>query len=401
MKPSLQIGAPFIFLWIVTFIVVFSDALTYPAIPYLVREFLFEELAVVATLGFLSSAFNLTKIAANILGAYLGDIISRDILVFTALILLPPSFALLLFARSHLWILESYILFGIFYGILMPPLNAMVANTTGREDKGAVFAVFNLSWIVSQIIAPALGGILSSTVFLRFPLILSLILSFAVLALFVIFRGLLRGISSPSRAEDEEKEDSGFPAKTLFLLCSVQLLSGLSSGVLMVVTTAFLVYVICVSPMEIGLAYSLSWGIATAISQFPGGKLSDKFGSKPVIVASILMGAPLLIFLSFSRTLTQYMLVSATAFFLWNLSSPAFSALVATLMGRQRWSRGFGLTSAFFSVGSAIGPVIGSLSWATFKPNYIVPFSISAIFLLLTAPFIAAIKERKTATENR
>ncbi|MEM2455315.1 MAG: MFS transporter [Candidatus Bathyarchaeia archaeon] len=395
-----RLGAPFIFLWIIMFTVVFSDALSYPAIPYLVKEFLLEELAVVAMIGFLSSIFSAVKIAANILVAFLGDKTDRNIIILITLAFLPPSFALLLFARNHLWILGSYMLFGIFYGALIPPLNAMVADLAQRENRGTLFAIFNLSWIISQIVAPMLGGFLSDTISLRFPIIPSLALSLAIFILFIIFRGILRGVASLSRLVSDKYEDARTPIKTLLFLCLIQIFSGLGSGVLAVVATAFLVYVIGASPTEIGLTYSLSWGIATAVSQIPGGRLSDRFGSRSIMAASTLISAPLLMLLPFSRSLIHYILISALSFLIGNLSSPAFSAWVATLMRRQLWSKGFGLTSASFSIGSVVGPIIGSLTWAAFKPNYLIPFSISTEFILLTTPFIAVLKEHKGDTQQ-
>lgn len=384
----------FIFLWVIMFIIVFSDSLSWPIVPYLIRDFLLEESAVVAMLGLLTSTFNLIKIAANIFGAFLGDKVNRDLIVLLALILFPPSFALLLFAANHLWILGSYILFGIFYGILMPPLNAMVANSISRRFKGTLFGVFNLSWILSQIPAPIVGGLLSKTVSLRFPLTLSFILSLITLLLFAIFRKTLGDISSPHKSSFAHKRKSStkLPTRKLLLLCLAQFFSGLGSGVLSPITTAFLIYVIGASPAEMGLVYSLGWGLATAIAQIPGGRLSDKLGYKPIIIVSTLVGSPLILLLPFSRTLTCFIVISALSFTAGNLSWPAFSAYIAALVGEDSLSKGFGLTSASFSIGSIAGPIMGSLLWTASESNYFLPFAASTISLLLTLPFIISLK---------
>lgn len=389
---SPRLNSPFTFLWIMMFMIIFSDSLSWPTIPYLIREFLAEETAVVTMLGLLTSIFSIIKISANILGAFLGDRFDRRLIILLALAIFPASFALILFARDHIWILGSYILFGVFYGILTPSLNAMVASLAQRESRGMIFGVFNLSWIISQIPSPIIGGFLSETVFLRFPLILSLALSLITLILFIIFMGILKGISSsPQPAYKDGEPQKIYIKKRLLFLCFAQLFSGLGNGVLLPVITAYLVYVIGASPADMGIAYSLGWGLATALAQIPGGKLSDRFGYKPIIMTSTLIGAPLILLLPFSRTLTHFILINALSCISGNLSSPAFSAYIATLM-RERLSRGFGLTSAFFSIGSIIGPIIGSILWAISKPDYIPPFATSTIFLLLTLPFIAALK---------
>lgn len=387
-----RFNSPFTFLWIMMFMIVFSDSLSWPTVPYLIREFLVEEKAVVAMLGLLTSTFSIIKISANVLGAFLGDKFDRRLIVLLALAIFPASFALILFARDHTWILGSYILFGVFYGILTPPLNAMVASLTQRETRGMIFGVFNLSWIISQIPSPIIGGLLSETVFLRFPLILSLALSLVTLTLFIAFMGILEGVSSsrqPTYKDGEPKKT--YIEKRLLFLCFAQLFSGLGNGVLLPIITAYLIYVIGASPADMGIAYSLGWGLATALAQIPGGKLSDRFGYRPVIMTSTLIGAPLILLLPFSRTLPHFILINALSCISGNLSSPAFSAYIATLM-RETLSRGFGLTSAFFSIGSIVGPMIGSLLWTISKPYYLPPFAASTIFLLLTLPFIVALK---------
>lgn len=398
----LQPWGAFVFLWTMMFIIVFTDSLSWPAIPYLVKEFLVEESAVVATLGLLMAAFNLTKIAANAFGAFLGDKIDRSLLVNFSLLLFPASFMLLLFAKNHLWILGSYILFGIFYGVIMPPLNAMVSSSIPRTLRGTLFGVFNLSWILSQIPAPILGGLLSKAVSLRFPMAVSLVLSIVVFGIFTALKKTLKDISRPIQTDPvhEADVDRGPLTRVLLLLCLAQLSSGLANGVLSPVVTAYLMYVIGASPAEMGLAYSIGWALASALAQVPGGKLSDKLGYRRVIVVATLISSPLILLLPFSKSLEQFVMINTLSCLFGNMAAPAFSAYVVALMGRSL-SKGFGLTSAFFSIGSIAGPILGSLLWTEFQPNYLPPFIASTAFFLLTLPFIIAIKKvNKTPKET-
>lgn len=52
------------------------------------------------------------------------------------------------------------------------------------------------------------------------------------------------------------------------------------------------------------------------------------------------------------------------------------------------------MASASFSIGSIVGPVLGSFAWDAFKPNYFPPFALAALFMLLTLPFLFALRER-------
>ncbi|MEM3591224.1 MAG: hypothetical protein QW702_03890 [Candidatus Bathyarchaeia archaeon] len=85
-----RLGAAFALLWIMMFTITFSDSLCSPVVPYMVREFLMEESAVVVMLGLLSFTFNLVKTAANFPGALLGDKIDRRVIVLSAWLFCQP-----------------------------------------------------------------------------------------------------------------------------------------------------------------------------------------------------------------------------------------------------------------------------------------------------------------------
>ncbi len=392
-----QLGFVFAFLWIMMFIVFFADSLCGPVVPYLVREFLIDEAAVVGMIGLLNSVFNLVRTAVNIPGAILGDRMDRSKIVLASLPLLPASFLLLFLADQCWWILGSFVLIGVFLGLSMPSLNAMVADTVPINIRATAFAIFNLSWIISQTIAPALGGFLSDNVFLRFPFIIALLLSVAVILHYLSFLNRLKAVASPtkliSESEPQESTTSTDPFRlNILLLCGMQFISGVGNGILMPINVAFLMYALGISPTEMGIAFSVGWGVATALAQVPGGKVADKFGPRLVMLVSTLIAAPLLLLLPFSTNVFQYALITGFICFIGNLASPAFSAWVANLTGTKRRGKGYGFTSAAFGAGAIIGPIIGSLTWTLFEPNYFLPFAFATIPFLLELPFIIALK---------
>ena len=325
----------------------------------------------------------------------------RITLVFLSLFLSPAYLLLLYLAGESLWILGAYVISGVFFGLIIPFLNAMIAGSLPETVRGTSFAIFNLSWILSQIVAPALGGFLSDNVFLRFPIILAFTLSLIAITLYSIFLKTLKvNIASLLHQRKLEPISKKIKAsakslmRNLLLLCGMQFFSGLGNGILMPITTAFLMYALGTSPTEMGITFSIGWGIATALAQIPGGKLSDILGPKLIMLVSTLTATPLLLLLPLSKNVLQFALILGVLSFVGNLASPAFSAWIADLIETEKLGRGYGLTSAAYSIGSIIGPVAGSLMWTISKPNYFLPFFVALIPFLLMIPFIITIKSR-------
>ncbi|MEM1602556.1 MAG: MFS transporter [Candidatus Bathyarchaeia archaeon] len=394
-----NLGSMFVLLWVMMFMVCFADSLCGPVIPYLVREFLLDEAAVVAMIGLLSSVFNLVKTIANVPGGILGDKMNRSMIVLISLLLLPTSYLLLFLAEQSYWILCSYILLGIFWGLSMPSLSAIIADIIPENIRGTAFAIFNLSWITSQTVAPVLGGFLADNFFIRFPFISALLLSIAVISLYLSSIGKVKAAALPVRLKREIGRQKGTISTehlrlNILLLCCMRFFSGVGNGILMPITTAFLMYTLNTSPTEMGLAFSVGWGVATALAQVPGGKAADKLGPKVVILLSTLVATPLLLLLPFSVNVFQFMLFMGLICFIGNLSSPAFSAWIANLIGTERRGKGYGFTSAASGAGAIIGPIIGSLTWTLFEPNHLLPFAFALIPFLLMLPFVIILKSK-------
>lgn len=72
-----ELGSLFLLLWVIMFAVFFAATLCGPVIPYILKEFLIEEAAVVAMLGYSQSIFNLVNTIIKIPGSILADKIRR------------------------------------------------------------------------------------------------------------------------------------------------------------------------------------------------------------------------------------------------------------------------------------------------------------------------------------
>lgn len=102
------------------------------------------------------------------------------------------------------------------------------------------------------------------------------------------------------------------------------------------------------------------------VGGFVGGKLSDSFGHKRVIVVGELFGSLLLILCGFfSEHPTAVPVVLFSAYFCMGIASPASNALVADLSTPKNRDAVMSLSYLAYNLGSAVGPVIaGYLFWS-------------------------------------
>jgi len=169
-------------------------------------------------------------------------------------------------------------------------------------------------------------------------------------------------------------------------------LLGLANGILSTVFTAYLMYKLGVSISEMGISFSVGWGITTAIAQIPGGWLADRMGRKTIVLVCGIISALLIPLIPLTISLLQFIYTLGIISFLGNLSNPAYSAWFMDHIPPKRRAGSFGLTEAAFGLGSIAGPMLGGILWAAFTPNAAFPFIIAAAVFISRIPIILSIK---------
>ncbi|MEM1581933.1 MAG: MFS transporter [Candidatus Bathyarchaeia archaeon] len=376
------------FLW------TFADSITSPATPYLIRDFLVEEALVVITLGSLSSFFYFTRTLANIPGGLIADKFGRKRLLIISILPLPLSYLFLLISDNIFWVFASYLVRGISLGIMVPSINAMISDITRKDLRATAYGIFNLSWIISQIPAPVIGGFLAE-LSLRLPFLLALLISVAIL--FLIFEAAksLKETNETEKLIDYKNSNDetkiGYK-RVMFLFGVDNVLLGLANGILITSFTAYLMYRLGVSISEMGISYSAGWGITTAMAQIPGGWLADKTGRKTIVLISGIASTLLIPLIPLATSLIQFIYTLGIVTFLGNLSNPAYSAWLMEHMPSKRRAGSFGLTEAAYGLGSILGPILGGILWAYFAPNTSIIFLIVTLVFISRIPVILAIK---------
>lgn len=391
-------GLTFFVLWSVLFLAVFAVSMCDPVLPYLVQGFIVGEAAVVTIIGYLKSVSNLSRTVANFLAGIFADRIGKRKVILASLCLLPIPFLLYFFSNDCYWLFAAALFLGFFLGLSSPQYKALVADIAPKTSRAKAFAVFNLSWILSGIPAPILGGFLSDALDPRLPFIVAFILSLVALLLFLkalrsTKRKSVTKLSHRLYGSRDDSKHRGPYAWVLTLFCVTSLLLGFGDGILMPMITAFLMFRLGTSVIEMGIAFSVAYGIVMALSQIVGAKVAERFGKKPTILVGILMATPLIALLPFTSSLIQFVAVLGLNSFLSYLWSPALSAWVADRIEAERRGRAYGFTSAAYGIGSITSPAIGGILWTLFQPNTLLPFITATIPFFLIIPFMIVLKE--------
>ncbi|MGM9988976.1 MAG: MDR family MFS transporter [Bacillaceae bacterium] len=126
------------------------------------------------------------------------------------------------------------------------------------------------------------------------------------------------------------------------------------------------------SMVQVGLVIAVGPVMAT-LGSLVGGRISDIFGRKPIMVVSMLGNGITLLGFVFFDGFIAYLFLSAMNG-IWNsLFHPAASAMVADVTAEEKRTEAYGLLRMGHNIGAAIGPLIGAS---------VIVFSKETIFLV-------------------
>lgn len=127
------------------------------------------------------------------------------------------------------------------------------------------------------------------------------------------------------------------------------------------------------------------------------GNLSDRFGRRPVLLASLLGFACDYLFLSFAPTLS-WLFVGRVIAGITGASFTTASAYIADISAPEERAKNFGMIGAAFGLGFIIGPAIGGLLGG-FGPR--VPFMVAAGLCFLNFLYGFFVLPESLSPENR
>lgn len=154
--------------------------------------------------------------------------------------------------------------------------------------------------------------------------------------------------------------------------------------------------------MEIGLM-GTSWGATAMLLAIPTGKMSDRFGRKPLLIGSGALSALAALLYLVSSTVVQVILVRIIEGVVWALFWPAVEAFATEIVDPAEAGRAMGITTASYGVGygsgsMAGGSVVGTLGYTQTFASYL---GLSLVSVLVAVLFLREPRRQRALSPLR
>jgi predicted MFS family arabinose efflux permease len=319
-----------------------------------------------AAAGQLMTVFGLTyALSSPILSALTAGIGRRNLLLASM-----TAFALANFFASTatgFWpLLGARVLLAAAAGLYVPSASALAGAVVAPDRRGTALAIVNGGTSIAVALGVPLGAMIGHSLGWRMTFVgVGIMASLAVAGLlFGIPRGIDKGLTAPSIRE------------RLAVVRQVPLLVGFvltmlwASGAYVVYTyfAPFLTAVTGIDGTHVGIAFFL-WGVSAVAGLFLGGPLSDRFGSRAVMVPALSLLTLAFVGLSaagFYLSGKSALVVVIGAIVVWGVSAwsffPAQQSRLMQIAGLKIAPIALSLNASFMYLGFSLGAMLGSLT---------------------------------------
>ena len=148
--------------------------------------------------------------------------------------------------------------------------------------------------------------------------------------------------------------------------------------------------------VQIGAVLSMI-GVTMAVVQVPAGYFSDRFGTRPLIFASLLLGIASAIVMAAARSL-PFFVAGLLAYGCTSFISAPMNSYVTSLRGSWTVQRAVTFRAAAFQVGAIVGPILGG--WIANTAGLSIVFRYSA-GLFLASTLVMSLARRPLVLEHQ
>jgi predicted MFS family arabinose efflux permease len=339
-----------------------------PLLPDLARDL---SVSLVSA-GQLVTVFALTyALSSPILTALTGDIDRRRLLIVSMLAFAAANFVAWS-AHSYPALLAARILLAVAAGLYVPNANALASALVEPARRGTALSIVTGGTSVAVALGVPLGALVGDRFGWRVNFVAVGVLS--LLATAGLLSGLPRDIAArlPVASLRERLDVARQPAVLLALLITMLWATG--AFTVYTYLASFLARAANIAGSSVSVVLFL-WGVAAVIGLRLGGRLNDRFGHLPVIVASLSVLALAFLSLSASGVLLAPVAARTPIFLaiaLWGLSAwaffPAQQARLINIAGVKVAPVALSLNASFQFLGFSTGAALGALTLADSSP---------------------------------
>lgn len=368
--------------------------------------------ASVAVVGLLSMIQQSERLLFQLPGGILADRFGRrKIIVYgTALRIFTPI--LYLWAKTWVQIIPALLLNGV-TSIYMPAFNAIIADSLPENQRGAGYGAYRMITSIPQIFSPVIGGILMDRLgyyegvrlFMFISIFVNLIAT--IIRYKVITETLFDGDEMKKKTRKlppikDQIKDTFQVGRTVWIMVLVAVMGSFGGRMVMDFISIYAVDYIGLTNTQLGIVRTVG-GIITVALALPGGMVADKFGKKPLISVSRLL-TPISFFgTTLASNYPQFLFTQAISGLGEALGGggargraggPAWQALVADLVPREKRATVMGTIGTLTGIISAPASLLGSYLWTNINPAF--PFRVASVIGLISVViFQLGVKEEK------
>jgi len=339
-------------------------------------------------------------------GAYIADKYGRKQIIVTMTFSIAISYIFYIFAQDWKFVLTGMIISNLSL-IYQPALQAIHADSIPPERRGMGFAASNVVPNIPTIIAPALAGVLVEThelvpgMRIVYTIVFFCFLAAALVRLFFLKEtirepkkiklGELKGAFRESLGAIAEAWKS--MSTSLKFLTAAFLVSAFEEPMFRWFTALYVNDVIGIGDFDWGFINTVSTAV-TIILGFPLGKLVDKIARKKAVILSYVIFVPASVLFILSRSFAHLLLVFIIFAVGGCLIMPAYNALQADMIPREKRGRIMGTIGTLNVMATVPASALAGLLYSLNKAYPLIFTIVLGITVSLIILF--AVEEPKT-----
>ena len=346
--------------------------------------------------GLVVAAFGIARMVLDLPAGFLAQRFNKKKLMLLGLILVSSSSILAGFAQNYWMLLAARIIEGLGSAIYVTTATIFIALVTTPERRGFLMSIYSGFLLLGAIFGPSFGGFIADTYGITGPFFAYAIVS----ASGIIPTLILPHVNNSNKEINNKIQNLYYQAwdyardpRFIPVLPSIFSLFFIRTGVRSTLVPLFTNNNLGLNEFDIGILLTFA-GIATACTMVPIGYISDKIGRRTPLLLSLIISAPVTVWIAFTNDFMQISIVMFVYGAIIGLSGP-IAAYVTDIAPKDKLEIYMGVYRTVGDIGFVLGPllmgflvdltnipvmrgetIVGLVEWP--------PFAIAAVIMLLS-----------------
>lgn len=391
LRPAISWRRNLYALWIAQTLTIIGFSLRTPFLPFYIKDLGAESFASQALWAGVINAGGAAVMAVSApVWGIVADRFGRKPMVVRAMLAGSLTIGLMSLATSPWHLLILRFVEGGFTGTVTAS-TTLVAATTPRERMGFGLGMMQMAVFSGASVGPLFGGILADQIGYRPTFVVAGSMLF--IGGLIVLTQVREEFTRPARGSVDEQSSQRLRAlllsSAMLAMIAVMLALRVASSAIQPIMPLYVEQlarststVATLSGLTLGIA-----GLTSAVASISLGRLADRVGQRPVLVASALGVGLLYLPQAFAGSVAQLIVLQGLFGVAAGGVMPTANAIVAHLTPAERRGAVFGFTAAATSIGGFIGPLGGSSLAASFDIGYV--FLASGLLMLVVGVWVA------------